>query len=490
MKKFIALSILGLLIMAFSATVYAQPKLEFKASGSINMITNWYQNVPTIFGGATIFGMNPNFNAVDALAWNRKNAWVDSRGSINFDFLMGKELGGRLAFEIDSTRWGDLAGDRGTAGYWTTDRSAVEVKHLYFDVAIPYFGIPVPMNMRFGQQPLAVRPFIFLANDGSGITTTIKVDPATINVYWFKALEGRDAAGARDWTADDVDVYGLQASAAIGPVTAGGYGFFYNMNSYTLGSASWKADMWWLGVYADGKVGPVNLNFDFIYDRGKVEDRINRTWDDAKYRGWMTKAKIDFPWEMFNFGVQGLYGSGADMNQTAANGLPRGAFNTKVQSFVVPPGSEAGPASSNDSSVMLSVHAGSAGGLGFANNLNWGSLNRGPVGGIWWAKLYGSVKPTPWYKVTLQGLYIGDTTSHGNTLGTARKSDGATRRDDKGIGWELDLINEFNVYANLKFDVAAGILFPGDALAMWDGVSDNEKFRKPWAFTTRLTYSF
>jgi hypothetical protein len=493
MKKFIALSILGLLIMAFSATVYAQPKLEFKASGSINAETFWYRNMPTINGGATIFGMSTNYTTPGANAWNRSNAWMDSRGSIAFDFIMGKEMSGRLAFEIDSTRWGDslpgaatsYAGfsDRGKAGLWTTDRSAVEVKHLYFNFDIP--GIPVPINMRFGQQPLAMRPFVFLTNDGAGITTTVKVDPATINVYWFKALEGSD------WNADDVDVYGLHANAKIGPVTAGGYGFYYNMNTYPLSNYNYRADMWWLGLYADGKLGPVNLNLDFVYDRGDVEDRINVAFPDTKYRGWMTKVKIDFPWEMFNFGVQGLYGSGADMNKTAANGLPR-ATSSKVGSFVVPPGSEAGPASSNDSTVMLSLHAGSAGGIGFADNLNWGSLNRGPVGGIWWAKLYGSAKPTPWYKVTLQGVYIGDTTSHGNTLGTALKADGVTPRDDKTIGWELDLINEFNVYANLKFDVAAGFLIvQGDALDFWNaGTASNDSFKKPWALSTRLTYSF
>ena len=58
-----------------------------------------------------------------------------------------------------------------------------------------------------------------------------------------------------------------------------------------------------------------------------------------------------------------------------------------------------------------------------AVNHQYAQASKGPFGGTWFAKLYGSYKVTPWYKVTLQGLYIGDTTKHGNTFGTAR--DGA-----------------------------------------------------------------
>ena len=47
---------------------------------------------------------------------------------------------------------------------WATgnaDRAAVEVKHAFFDVAIPYFGVPVPMTMRFGIQAFAIRDGVF-----------------------------------------------------------------------------------------------------------------------------------------------------------------------------------------------------------------------------------------------------------------------------------------------------------------------------------------
>ena len=80
-------------------------------------------------------------------------------------------------------------------------------------------------------------------------------------------------------------MYGLHLNAAIGKLTVGGYGLYYNMNTYPFlvsqplsTMAGWpsaltqnafgtqSADFWWLGVYADGTVGPVNINFDFIYD--------------------------------------------------------------------------------------------------------------------------------------------------------------------------------------------------------------------------------
>ncbi len=491
MKKYIALSILGLLIMAFSATVYAQPKLDFKASGSFTMDTFWHQNVPSLnwnsSGGPNIFGAPAAFSTPDAQAWNRPNAWVESEAHLKFDAIMGKELSGTIVFEIGSNRWGETGSGGDQMGGWTTDRTAVQVKHCYFDVALPYFGIPVPISMRFGAQELAMRPFVFLSNDGAGITGTIKVDPVNVDVYWFKAIEGVD------WAADDVDVYGLHANTKIGPVTAGGYGFYYNMNTFPLDAAQdYRADMLWLGVYADGKAGPVDINFDFIYDTGKVQNRAVPSYSDVKYRGWMTKVKIDYPIEVFNFGVQGLYGSGADRNKTDAAGLANGT-NTKVGSYVVPPASEAGPASwyASSSSVMLSLHADSSGGIGFANNINYGQMGRGPAGGIWWAKLYGSYKATPWYKVTLQGLYIGDTTKNGNTIGTAHAATASGYRDDNSIGWELDLINDIEVYKNLTFNIAAGLLIPGDALAMWNSATGtNDKFSTPWAFSTNLTYSF
>ncbi len=265
---------------------------------------------------------------------------------------------------------------------------------------------------------------------------------------------------------------------------------------------TFKSHMWWFGGYLDGKAGPVNLNLDFVYDYGSVDERLTGGVPNVDYRGWAARAKIDFPWEKFNFGVVGMYATGADARQTSAAGLPgdlaaarpgsgaAGKVSTRNSCYVVPPGSEQGPAN-GESMVVYSMEAGATGGYGIANNADYSKLSRGGFGGTWFAKLYGSMKIAPWYKFTLQGLYIGDTTEHGNTFGSAVKYQGSNiLRDDKTIGWEFDLINEIQIYNNLRFFVGAGWLVAGPALDVKMSGAGNRAADNPWAVRTRLMYTF
>ena len=565
MKKFILLSFLGLLVMALSTSAYAQ--MEFKASGFID--AQWFYNVnatpanpagglydalPSAFKYDTdpthVYpAFPPTFGTKQLGALDRKVNYYESRARLKFDAIMDKNLSGTIFFEFDSSRWGDIAGgnaskisERGTYGYWSGDRGALEVKNIYFDFGLPYIGIPAPMSFRVGLQPLSIRNNIFLYTDGMGVTWTTKIDPVALQLMWFKPFEGRDAVSQ-----DDVDVLGAHLTAKIGTITAGAYALYYNMNAFpfnaiTAGtvygySGSFDAEMWWLGAYADGKLGPVNFNVDGVMDTGKVKDHlkgfsfypaplgtpINPFIDDVKYKGWAARAKIDFPWQKFNFGVQGYYASGADANQTDPSGLPGRTTNdsglftfltgfpkysSKVSSYVVPPGSEAGSIF-GESVVFYSFWA-NRGDSGIANTLNYTQMSRGPIGGTWMAKAYASVMAAPWYKVTLQGMYIGDTTKNGDTFGNAQAftwiptgpgslSGFSQLRDKNDIGWEIDLINEISIYKNLKLVVAGGYLFAGSAMDQFTGRSFsfgalptllNDEIKNPWAITWNLTYNF
>ncbi len=529
MKKFTVLFLAGILIFAFHMPAYAQaPKLEFRASGFIDTQTFLDVNVPQRNTGAGLygtFGSNSNFGFSGAPLFKPNNglnhtaAYWESRAHLKFDASMGPNLSGTIYFEIDAKRWGNTntsnftsgpgnGREEGTFGVWNTDRLAVEVKNVYIDVGLPYFGIPVPVTVRVGAQPIGVRPNVMVYSDGMGVTAGIKIDPVLIAPIYAKPLEGND------WQDDDVDLWGLHANVKLGTFTIGGYGLYYRMNSYplfvtsTVGTltaalqpsypGSNEAHIWWLGAYVDGKAGPVNINLDGVFDKGTVRHTSNNIQPHVKYEGWVVRGKVDYPWEKFNFGVVGMYATGPDTHKTSTTGLPGSLTNTgvrssKVSGYVNPPGSEQDTAN-NESIVIYGMEAGATGGIGIAKNANYAQMSRGGFGGTWFGKLYGSAKVTPWYKITLQAMYVGDTTKHGNSLGNALKYPGTGStllRDDKDIGWELDVMNDFQIYKNLRFHIGGGYLWAGDALDFRRGTSFlNFSPKNPWAVRTRLIYTF
>src|SRR4030042_3720460 len=122
MRKFIVLSLAGCLMSAFGATAYGQAKLDFKASGPIDIITTLNRNVPynpqentgnmlmnqlgarNTSTGATSHLM-PN-----GVAFDQTRNYTMSRGRLKFDAAMGKEVVGTIFFEIDSNEWGEISG--------------------------------------------------------------------------------------------------------------------------------------------------------------------------------------------------------------------------------------------------------------------------------------------------------------------------------------------------------------------------------------------
>jgi hypothetical protein len=510
MKKFIALSIMGLLIVAFSATAYAQPKMTFMATGYLEVTTFLQRNVTIGYGGnfATYWPPNgyypPPYATSLSGAWDRNVGYWQERCRLWFNFIMDKSLSATVGFELDSGRMGE-----GSAytwmGTWNTDQTLVEIMHAFVTAALPYIGIPIPMTVRAGIQPLATRPSIFLYTDGPAITGTLNIDPVLIGLTWAKPFEGKDA------TADDVDVYAITASAKIGTISVGGFAYYYNMNTYSFDlysttygvSNPYTADMWWFGLNSDGKLGPVDYNFDFVWDYGNVKAKGNTAIpvgakNKVDYSGFAVQAKVTYPWEKFAFGALGMYASGADLNKTDRLGFPGQAtagsspgYSSKVGAYVIPPGSEEWAIWGeslvfNVNYITSTALPSTTSPLGqYPNN-----MTRGAIGGTWVAKLFASVSPVPWYKVTLQGMYIGDTTKHGNTLGDAIRRDYANYRDDSTIGWEVDLLNDIQIYKNLKWSVGAGLLFAGDALDQNITGPTNKSPKNPWMIATKLRYDF
>jgi hypothetical protein len=475
MKKISLL--IGLLVIVFAATAYAQP-VEFKMSGFMDFVAATFRNIPSDnqpvpYAGLTGFEPDPNSGLAD-----HAGALANSRARLKFQANAGKELSATIFFEMDSATWGDSGDGRNNMGRWNADRAAVEVKHAFFDVAIPYFGIPTPMTMRFGVQPFAIRDSIFFYADGAGITWTTKADPVKINLMWGKPHEGRV------YSSDDTDIYAVDVSGNVEGFSLGAHGMWQSSNGYPIragAAANQSADLYWVGGYADGKWAGFNFSADLIYDWGKVKDHnhgIGVEADDIKYSGFFAGLTASFPWEIWDFGGGAWYGSGADANKDHKRG-----------DYVQPVGSEPGM----DGFVKYgSIFYGSGlfrGEYGYGSNGGGTQSQNNYIGGTWGGYLYAGLKLTPWYKVYLHGMYLGDTTKHANTVGNAQR--GGELSDDNAIGFEFTLSNIFKVYNNLDLYVMGGYMLAGDGLDMYSNAKGgNVSMDDPYVLATRLVYSF
>jgi len=507
MKRFIMLSLFGLLVVALTAPAYAQ--VEWKSSGQIDTNYFYYRN---IFKSGTLYGTVADQTGSGTglpESYNKSGQqYMNTRGRLKLDAQAGKEVTGTIYFEMDSTRWGETGnaasataaqkGQNGQAGQWKADQTAVEIKNLFFTFGVPYFGVPVPMTVKLGVQPVAVRPEMVLATDGAGATFGFKLDPVNIEAAWFKQVHNFDFK-----TNDDSQSFSLLGTARVDKLTLGAYGVYFNMRTYPFNKGastsatdpSSKAGMYWLGAYADGKVGPMDMKADFVHDNGKVKPYGSATTaQDVKYSGYAARLRLLYPWEMFEFQLLGMYATGPDAERTSQTGLPGSTVGSgsgtsdKYGGYVIPPGSEENSSwGENSMAIMYGNFL-----LGRSPDFTGSSssqLSRGAIGGTWTVQGKVGYKVAPWYKISLAGAYIGDTTKNGNTIGNARNSDGTTLRDDSTIGWEVALMNEIQIYKNLKWDVMLGWMFAGDAFDQW-GTGGNVYPRDPYMAGTRLNFTW
>ncbi len=544
MKKFVVLSLVGLMIMAFGATSYAQ--VDFKAYGWLTAGFINSRNIgPSNTGSAVASYWNPPFypkgsgygpwwppfvshdsslayanDSELSGAWNRPVNFFSQWSCIFFEWNVGKEIKGVFNIETVSYHSGTntinrnfpadfiqtIQGAEFDTGLWDTRVGQTRLRQAYVSFGLPYFGIPVPMNLMVGIIPMAIRPpFMWLTTNGAGIQFDMKPDPLAISFTWAKMAEGKIAV------ADDSNHFSLEARAKVGPANIGGYTIFQTMNTYPIvynetpygyPSSNYEADFWWFGGYADAKVGPINLNLDLAFDTGKVKGRDSAgygSYKDVKYRGWSGQVKATYPWDKFAFGAVLSYFSGADLKKTSLSGLPGAnvanslgaGTSRKVGAMVYPAGSAMWVAWGE--SMFLGGHAPSTA-IAIPQGMpaaGWNTqVTRGATGGTWIAKLFGSAQLTPWYKVTLWGLYIGDTTKNGNSFGDAVNYAGYLR-DDKTIGWELALVQDISIYKNLTLSIGSGMLFAGDALDQKiAGTNLNKSPKNPYMLSTKLNFVF
>ncbi len=486
MKKLLTVTVAALLIVGLAATTYA---MEFKTSGFIRVRTAWYVNAgdPGFPASTFVAGVPTPSDALDD-----SNAWTDARARLYLDWIASEDLMGSMRFEIDSTRFGEGSGDRNKAGYWGADRSAFEVKQFYIDFKVPGIAEFAPNRLRAGVQALSLRSHIWTYIDGAGVRWQVDTGPVRHYFNWFKPWEGTD----HQYDDSDLYVYRGILSLPDFPVRPGAFFAYLNSNDDPFGAGGTVADgeYYWIGVNVDGKVGPVNLQTDFIYFGGTAEATslaknlgliAGTVVDDADFGGWAFWADVNADLGVgpgLNVGGTLMYCTGNDLDE----------FNKPspdLEAYYVPPATEGNPLLSVvfwPSAVHDGVNIARVGGRSSGT-----TVQQRFYGGLWTIKGYASIKPLDWLKVTGYAMWIGDTTESGNSIGNALDpTELSGFRDDDDIGLEFGAIVDMSIYKNLTYSVGAGWLLAGDALDTFDQLGLNQEVDDPWAIVSQLIFKF
>jgi opacity protein-like surface antigen len=460
------------------------------------------------------------------------------RGDIYVVAKASENLKGVFGIEVNSTRFGDSDATympyalnsgigTGIAGRWNADAIAVQVKSMYIDFKVPM----IPFWLKVGIQPFQLRDNVFLYADAAGVSGSAKIDldPVLlrINPFWAKVYGNAPFANATsasmnpafvptDYsTADDGNFFGVDINAAIGSIKPGVFFAMQRMGHSmqlpggilfpdpALGplathTGDGHSNMWWLGTYIDANIGPVTVNYDFIYNGGRdgctaglcLYNNPASNFSGANFieayrnigqihEAFLTRGQVSMNMNKLTVGMGALYGTGD--NPTTLS---------KDEGYHVPFNSEA--AFFNNDFVILTGDWGLREPFG---SQNVGGLFKpwSDVGqGVWYVRAFADYQVLDWLKLKANAGYIGDTVSHGDEFSTDSFNAPALgiTSADKGsdsIGWELDAGVQINIYKNLFLDTAFGYLIGGKALLSQYG---GQRAQDPWALETVLTYQF
>jgi hypothetical protein len=530
MKKMLMIALALGLAVALAAPAMAT---DWSARGHIYVGGAIHKTVPPAgppqfpffaFDGVVPFAfpvspLDPRTSTPAGDAWNDTMAWMRMAANLTITARQSEDLYGVLGFNMISSRWGEWGGefDSTPIGSWyrplgdDSGTLGLLVNEAYIDFRVPP---KLPIWLRFGLQPFVIRPWLVVQTTGAGITARTMIDPIKLSITggYAKKWEGYD------WDDDDVDAFFADMAIPIGPVRVGSFLWYENHNQYLanvfgLGvapalaypdsGARDSAKIYWVGFYADGKIGPVGLQLDWVYAGGNIDYDVDwapsTPWADQDIHAWVARGVLDFsPIDRLKVGVGALYSTGEDQR---SNDIEQ--FRS-VNGYELAGRQQGCPALQDflllTDGVMGAVPCRGPG-VSFIGGPSY-------IGGVWYARVFADFMATDWLRLVANFGWIGDTYDHGNrivgpTQGARINPADATNqpggsyansynlRDDDDIGFEMDFAFNIQLYKNLQWGMGFGYLFAGDAMDQYNPITlTNESPADPWALVSAILYTF
>lgn len=462
MKKLLALVGAVVLVAAMASPSFAQDWTKAFKTASLFQIWSVWENQ---------YDFNNNFGASSTSTNDLARRGLSQRLNFTLEWGDAKFARGVIAFEADSTNWGETAwsntstttdpnysaaanpsGRMGTAG---TDQVQLEIKHAYVDFVIPN----TPLKVMAGLQWFGVGGRLVQSRDLPGLKVTADFAPHSISALWWRELETSRT------TYQVNDTYGLTYGLTQKAFNVYAYGLYKN----DLASASYKDHPYWIGVGGGFRPGNLSLSGQVVYVGGK-RDFYAATATDQDYSAYAAELLADYTIGP-GLSVAGelYYATGNEPDKT-----------DKITMYQGPTGSESFANFGLDRTVFFWMNFSE-----FGNQHNITNV----IGGFWYARLNAKFSPAPWVRLSANYLYIGDT-SKGTPSPAAPytmpvNTIGRQDADKSFVGHEINLITKLRIQQNFTYNIGLAYFLPGD-------VFDNpgKGAEAAWAVNTGMQLAF
>lgn len=269
---------------------------------------------------------NYGFGAINYSADSKNTSFVDQRARLFFNLKSGENLGGTVAFEID-TRWGDAAyqTSRNKGGALEADTTNAETKNVYL-----WFKPSNELKITAGIQGYTddFKGVIFGGADAAGVRAdyTINKD-SSLMVGWYLFQDPSAAPGASDgvWflpISYKMNLGDGKLGVAYYRIQDGGAGTNNSLGNKSIRTVSSNgAQINYLGANYAGKAGDVSYSAFLVYNFGTID---NFTYgSDADISAYVVNADVAMKLGQGKFKAALLYASG-DNSTTDYNGFVTG----------------------------------------------------------------------------------------------------------------------------------------------------------------------
>ena len=364
------------------------------------------------------------------------------------------------------------AGDPGDTGMIAdTDHTNIAVRMAYIDFNVP----GTPLSVSAGKQFLFTHNYAIVTAAAAtpGLKFDYKIaDGSKLSLWWTKMSEGDLSNSTLRGNGDqNHDIYCLEYSQKTQAYDLGVYGV-YNRDhrekdvaattTVTSSSKLYNDDIYWAGLWAGFKAGPVKLGIDAIYSFGERDYQGTGTNQD--YSGYFLRADASMNLGGPTLDFMSVYASGDnDSTDDEINNFAYTDGNARYPSVgMLLPGPNLlywgnGIAVEEYTQICLPTSGYTAYDSGY-------SLGR-------WFTMVGATIPVDKLKLIAKYWY----------LQTAEDFPTAYNYRDKNMGHEIDLEAHYQLTPNLTVSVEGDYLIAGDYFKTSSSMEPDNAWKAAWA---------